>query len=327
LALLEDLRGLPGVTQAALASSVPLAGANAIFYSAEGMGAVDATNRPRAYVHRVTPGYVETVGLRLIEGRAFDATDLGTTVNHVMVTEALTRRFWPGQSAVGRRIKQGDLTTEGPWLTIVGVLRDANLRGIPQNPTRDPDIFFPFNGAARSFAVLMRAEGDPAALARPAREVMLRRDRGTTVFAVQPLTDLVAQQLSASRFLTWLTGVFGFTALTLAIIGIYGLLAYSVGQRTREIGVRAALGAGRGQLMGLVVGQGLMLALVGVVAGAVAAALLGRFVETQLYAVRPLDVVSFAATAGVMIATAFIASLVPALRALRIDPINALRGE
>ena len=135
------------------------------------------------------------------------------------------------------------------------------------------------------------------------------------------------QQLAASRFLTWLTGVFAATALTLALIGIYGLLAYWVGQRTREIGVRAALGANRTRLIGLVVGQGVTLALVGVAAGGIAAAVLGRFVETQLYAVKPLDIVSYGATAGVMILTAFIASMVPALRALRIDPINALRGE
>jgi putative ABC transport system permease protein len=147
------------------------------------------------------------------------------------------------------------------------------------------------------------------------------------VFLVRPLTALVSQQLSASRFLTWLTGVFAATALTLAVIGIYGLLGYWVGQRTREIGVRAALGAGRGRLLGFVVGQGLVLAVVGVIAGGLAAIGLGRFVETQLYSVQPLDVISFAATAGLMIATALAASLVPALRALRIDPIAALRGE
>ena len=327
MALLEALRGLPGVTQAALASGVPLVGGGAIFYSAEGMGEVDATNMPRAYVHRVSPGYVETLGLRLIEGRAFGPTDLGVANNNVMVTASLMQRFWPGQSAIGRRIKAGDLTSENPWLTIVGVLKDANLRGIPQNPTRDPDIFMPFNGNARAFAVLLRANGDPSALSRPAYDVMSRREPGLAVFAVQQLDELVSQQLAASRFLTWLTGVFAVTALVLAIIGIYGLLAYWVGQRTREIGLRAALGAGRGQLIGLVVGQGVTLAAVGVVAGGLAAAGLGRFVETQLYAVRPLDVASFAATAGVMIGTAFIASLVPAFRALRVDPISALRGE
>jgi predicted lysophospholipase L1 biosynthesis ABC-type transport system permease subunit len=244
-----------------------------------------------------------------------------------MVTAALAQRFWPGQSAIGRRIKSGGLTSENPWWTIVGVVRDANLRGIPQNPTRDPDIFLPFNGAARAFAVLLKTAADPSALGRPAYDVMSRREPGLAVFNVQELDDLVEQQLAASRFLTWLTGVFAATALVLAIIGIYGLLAYWVGQRTREIGVRAALGAGRGQLLGLVVGQGVTLAAIGVVAGGLAAAGLGRFVETQLYAVRPLDVVSFAATAGVMIGTAFIASLVPAFRALRVDPIAALRGE
>jgi putative ABC transport system permease protein len=175
--------------------------------------------------------------------------------------------------------------------------------------------------------VLLRSDSDPTQLTRPAREIMLRRDRGTAIFNVQPLSALVSQQLTASRFLTWLTGIFAGTALTLAVIGIYGLLAYSVGQRTRELGVRAALGASRGTLMGMIVRQGVMLALVGVVAGGLAAVGLGRFVETQLYSVQPLDVVSFAATAGMMIATAFVASLAPALRALRIDPISALRGE
>ena len=327
LALLEDLRGLPGVTQAALTSSVPLVNASAIFFAAEGMQEVDASNMPRAYVHRVSAGYVETMGLRLIEGRPFDPTDLGVDNTNVMVTSSLAQRFWPGQSAIGRRIKSGSLTSKSPWWTIVGVLQDANLRGIPQNPTRDPDIFLPFNTGARAFAVLLRATGDPSNLGRPAQDVMMRRDPGAAVFNVQELDDLVGQQLWASRFLTWLTGVFAGTALTLAIIGIYGLLAYWVGQRTREIGVRAALGAGRGQLIRLIVGQGVTLAVIGVIAGGLAAAGLGRYVETQLYSVGAFDVASFAITAGVMIGTAFIASLVPAFRALRIDPITALRDE
>ncbi|HYE84828.1 MAG TPA: ABC transporter permease, partial [Vicinamibacterales bacterium] len=213
LALLEDLRGLPGVTHVALASSVPLGGQGAIFYSAEGMGAVDATNRPRAFLHRVSPGYVETIGLRLLEGRAFGDTDLGANATNVMVTKAMADRFWPGQSAIGRRIKNGDLTSDNPWWTIVGVLHDANLRGIPVNPTRDPDIFLPFNERARGFAVLMKTSGDPSLLIRPAGDVMRRRDAGVAVFAPQPLSELVDQQLAASRFLTWLTSVFAFTAL------------------------------------------------------------------------------------------------------------------
>ena len=326
LALLDDLRALPGVTSASVSSSVPLGGSAAIFYSAEGMPPADATNRPRTYIHRVSPGYVETIGLHLVAGRSFTADDLRAESPSVMVTEALARRFWPNESALGRRIKQGDAAGPAPWLTIVGVLRDANLRGIPANPTRDPDIFFPYAGRPAAFAVMLRSD-HPGGLASQAANVLRRHDPGIAVFNVIELRTLVDRELAASRFLTWLTGAFAATALTLAMIGIYGLLAYWVGQRTREIGVRAALGAGRGQLVSLVVGQGLALALVGVVAGGVAAAGLGRLVETQLYFVQPLDVVSFAITAGIMIVTALVASLVPALRALRIDPMSALRGE
>ncbi len=173
-------------------------------------------------------------------------------------------------------------------------MQDANLRGIPQNPTQDPDIFFSFNARPRTLCAVAednRRSRVAGADGRPRRcSAATLASRSS---AVQSLQTLVEQQLSASRFLTWLTGVFAATALTLAIIGIYGLLAYWVGQRTREIGVRAALGAGRGQLMALVVGQGLGLAMAGVVIGAGAAVALGRFVESQLYAVQPLDVVSF----------------------------------
>ena len=327
MALLDDLRGLPGIQSVGITTSVPLVNSAAFFYSADGMGVVDATNRPRAYGHRVSPGYFEALGLHVVEGRGFEAGDLGPDGRNVVVSHALARRFWPDQPAIGRRIKQGDLDGPSPWLNIIGVVHDANLRGIPHNPTQDPDIFLPFNVRPRSFALLLRTTGDPDSLARTVTGALQRRDPGVAVFGVRTLETLVQQQLAASRFLTWLTGVFAVTALTLAIIGIYGLLAYWVGQRTREIGVRAALGAGRGQLMVLVVGQGMALAVAGVVVGGIAALALGRFIESQLYAVQPLDVVSFAATAGVMITTALAASLVPAVRALRVDPVTALRKD
>jgi predicted permease len=325
-ALLETFNGLAGVRRAGLTTSVPLADASAIFYAAEGMTGVDASNRPRAFQHRITPGYVEALGMRFLDGRDFTLSEMGVESTAVIVTRKVVDRFWPGQSGVGRRIKRGDLSTDTPWLTIVGVVDDANLRGIPRNPTADPDLFFPFNTRARAFAVLLRTDGDPTAIAGAARAAVQRIEPGVAVFNVQSLDALVATQLAPARFLSWLTGAFGAIALTLAVIGIYGMLSYWVRRRTAEIGIRAALGADRTRLLSLIVGQAMTMAAVGVVAGAILAAILARFIETQLYAVQPMDWVSFAMTAAVMMTAALIASLAPALRALRLNPISALRA-
>jgi predicted lysophospholipase L1 biosynthesis ABC-type transport system permease subunit len=242
------------------------------------------------------------------------------------VSEGVAKRFWPGQSAVGRRVKQGDVSSPNPWLTVVGVVREANLRGIPRNPTADPDLYLPFAETARVFAVLVRTDGDPASVASGTREALRRINPAVAVFNVRPLSELVDAQLAAAKFLSWVTGSFAVVALTLALIGIYGTLSYWVRRRTAEIGLRAALGADRSRVLQLVVGQALTLTIIGVVIGAVLAAGLSRFIQTQLYDVQAIDWISFAGTAAVMIVAALIASLAPAIRALRVNPIVALRG-
>ena len=326
LALLDSLRGLPGVERVSFTSSVPLADASAIFYSGEGQSGIDASNRPRAYVHRVAPGYFDALGVAFADGRDFTPSEMGAESTAVIVSRKVAERFWPGQSAIGHRIKRGDPASDAPWLTIVGVVQEANLRGIPRNPTPDPDLFFPFNQRARFFAVLMRTTGDPASVASAARDTLSKAEPGIAVFDIRSLDSLVAAQLAPARFLSWLTGAFAAIALTLAVIGIYGMLSYWVRRRTAEIGIRTALGANRGQLLALVVRQALTMAVAGVVVGAMLAAVLTRFIETQLFAVRPMDWSSFAGTAAVMLAAAVAASLAPALRALRLDPIRALRS-
>ena len=326
LALLDSLRAVPGVRSASFTTSMPLADAGAIFYSAEGMSVVDATNRPRAYVHRITPGHFETLGIRIAEGRDFSSSEMSSDSSAVIVSRKVVQRFWPGESALGRRIKPGDLTSKTPWLTIVGVVDETNLRGIPRNPTADPDLYFPFNLRARRFVVLLRTDGDPAAVAGAARAAVQQAEPGIAAFSVEPLETLVATQLAPARFLSWLTGVFAAIALTLAVIGIYGMLSYWVRRRTSEIGIRAALGANRFQLLGLVVGQALAMAATGVAVGAVLAAGLTRFIEAQLYAVQPMDWVSFAVTTAVMLTSALVASVAPALKALGLDPVVALRS-
>jgi predicted permease len=326
LSVLDTIRSLPGVTHASLTSSVPLVDAGAVFYAAEGMAPVDATNRPRIYVSGVTTGYFDALGMKMIEGREFTPNELVRGNTSVVVSENAARRFWPGESAIGRRIKMGDLTSENPWLTIVGVVPEANHRGIPRNPTADPDMYVPFPETTRVFAVLIKTDGDPNALAASARAALQRINPSVAVFNVRPLSELVDRQLAAAKFLSWVTGSFATVAFALALIGIFGTLTYWVRRRTAEIGIRAALGADRSRLLGLVVGQAMTLTGIGIVAGAVLAAALGRFVETQLYAVQAIDWVSFVGTAAVMALAALIASVAPAIRALRVNPIIALRS-
>jgi putative ABC transport system permease protein len=326
LPLLEKMRAVPGVQTAALASSIPLTGASAIFYAAEGQVQVDATNRPRAFVHRVTPEHFDTLGIKLIDGRTFTASEMTPSSTAVVVSRRVADRFWPGQSAVGRRIKQGDLTAKTPWLTIVGVVAEANLRGIPRNPTADPDLYFPFNDRTRSFAVLLRTHVDPASVATAARDALKQAEPAVAIFGVRTIDTLVATQLAPARFLSWLTGSFATVALALAVIGLYGMLSYWVRRRTAEIGIRAALGADRTRLLSLVVGQAITMAVIGVTVGAVLAAFLTRYIETTLYAVQAMDWVSFLGTAAVMLLASIVASLAPALKALRLDPVVALRS-
>ncbi len=325
--LVDKLRALPGVGQVGLSSTVPLSGgSSAIFYTAEGATGFDATNQPRAYVHRVTPGYLAAIGLPLTDGRDFSIDDLNPNATVVIVSENVVRRFWPGQSALGRRIKPGGVTSQAPWLTIVGVVRESNLRALPRNPTADPDLFFPFVPGARGFAVVLRTTKDPNTLAGPARQVIQAHDSAAALFSVQSLEQLVDAQLAQPRFLGWLTGGFALLALTLTLVGIYGMLAYWVRRQRTEIGIRLALGAPRGSLLRLVVGQALTMAAIGIVAGVVLAALIARWMEAQLYGVGTLDWVSFGGTALLMLGAAIAASLIPAARALREDPMGALRA-
>ena len=326
LPLLDALRAVAGVQSAALTGSIPLAGGNAIFYSAEGQTEVDATNRPRAFVHRVTAEHFDTLGIKMVDGRTFSASEMTPDSTAVIVSRRVGDRFWPGQSAVGRRIKQGDLTAKTPWLTIVGVVNEANLRGIPRNPTNDPDLYFPFNDRTRSFAVLLRTHIEPASVAPAAREALKQAEPAVAVFQVRTIDTLVATQLAPARFLSWLTGSFATVALALALIGLYGMLSYWVRRRTAEIGIRVALGADRLRLLLLVVGQAVTMVVIGVTVGALLAAFLTRYIEASLFAVQAIDWVSFIGTAAIMLAASIVASLAPALRALRLDPVNALRS-
>jgi hypothetical protein len=263
--------------------------------------------------------------MRIVDGRDFDPSDMRPDAATVIVSENVAKRFWPGQSAIGRRITPGNPGPKAEWLTIVGVVEDANLRGIPRNPTADPDLFIRLNERPTSFSVMLRTAGDPNGLIAPLRELVRRLEPGAALFNERTLQSLVDGQLASARFLSWLTGSLAALALTLAVIGIYATFSYWVRRRRVEIGIRSALGAGGWRLLRLIVGQAVVVAGTGVVVGLVTAGGVTRLLEAQLFGVSRVDPATFAGTAILTFAAAIVASLVPASRAVRIDPARTLR--
>jgi predicted permease len=325
--LVERLRAVPGVAAVALGSDLPLDGdASAVFYTAEGMPSVTAQTAPRAYIHRVSPGFFATLGIPLVAGRAFTENEMRAVPMPVVVSERVVTRFWPGQDPIGRRVKFGPSSSDAPWLFIIGVVREVKYRGLPDNPTADPDIYLPFTDRNAQVAVAVRATVPPSSLAAPLREAVREIDPAIPVYALAPMEDLVAGQTSQSRFTMWLMGVFAATALLLASIGIYGVMAYVVSQRTREIGIRMALGAARLDILHLIVTSGARLVVLGVAIGIVLALALERLMTTLVFGVTTADSAAVAAV-SLLAAVALAACGGAAVRAMRVDPNLALRFE
>ena len=324
--LLDRVRALPGVAAASLASDPPLSGLeSAIFYSAEGQGATNAQTMPRAYFHRVTPDFFSTLGISLRNGRTFLESELRPDSRVVIVSEHVVTRFWPEQDPVGKRIKFGQLASQNPWLTIVGVAGEVKYRGLPENPTADPDLYLPFVDRAQ-VSMVMRTNVDPASVAPAVRQAIRDVDPTIPVFAVSTMTERIADQTARSRFTTWIMGAFAGMALLLSAIGIYGVMSYLVSQRTREVGIRMALGATPREIVRLIVGRGARLIGAGLLIGAVASIALERLMSTLIYRASIVDAATAAAIAA-LAAAGLLACYLPALRAARVDPLVALRTE
>ena len=326
--LLERVRGVPGVADAALGTDLPLDGnASAGTYAAEGMAPTTAQNVPRAYTHRISPGFFSTLRIPIVAGRTFTEEELTPTSTAVVVSERVVKRFWPGQDPIGKRIKFGQLTSSAnAWLSIVGVVGEVKYRGLPDNPTSDPDIYLPFIDRNSQFAFAVRASVPPSSLVAPLRATIRSTDPSIPIYQVATLDERMEEQTSQSRFTMWLMGVFATVALSLSVIGIYGVMSYLVTQRTREIGIRLALGASGSDILRLVVGNGARLIAGGVVIGVAASFALHRLVSSLLFGVTAADPASGIAV-GVLAGVALVACYLPALRAARVDPLNALRYE
>ncbi len=322
--LRETVAAIPGVESATFATEVPFTGSNAIFYTAEGQPAVDATNVPRAYVHRVAPAYFRTMEIAVVGGREFNEAEPNTSV---IVSEAVAKRFWPGQDVIGKRVKSGGVSSEAPWLNIVGVVRETKTRNLPNNPTADPDLYFPYANPPAAVGMLIRTTVEPAAIAANVRSEVRRVEKLALISGISTMDELIRPLTARSRFTSWLTGVFSAVALVLTLVGIYGTMSYTIAQRTREIGIRIALGATAREVFQNVLGGGLALIGAGLLTGIAVAIVVGRGIHDLLFGVSATDPAVFGIVALFVVITGALAAFLPARRAVRIDPVRALRDE
>jgi predicted permease len=274
----------------------------------------------------MTPDFFATMGIPVRSGRTFLESELSPASGAVVVSEHVVARFWPGQDPIGKRLKLGPLASKSPWLTIVGVVGEVKYRGLPENPTADPDIYFPFVDRVQQVSLVARTAGDPASLIPVLRQAIRDVNPNVPVFAVFTMADGIADQTAQSRFTTWIMGTFAGLALLLSAIGIYGVMSYLVSQRTREVGVRMALGATRSQIVRLIVGGGARLIAVGILVGIGASVALHSVMAKLLFQTSIVDGAAVSAVA-MLAAVALLACYLPALRAAGMDPLAALRSE
>ena len=329
--LTDRLESAPGVRAAGAVRVVPIA-------RHIGDWSIAVEGRPLAFAHEnpngdfqsVTPGYFAAMRLPLLRGRLLTDADDQDAPLVVMVNDTMANRYWPGQDAIGKRFQMGGEGTTLPHMTIVGILRTSRHNAITEAPRAE--MFLPhaqlprsLGGAIRAMAIVIRTEGDPLNGAEVLRQTVREMDRNLPVGDVQSMERILATALARPRFATFLLGLFAVLAMTLAVIGTYATISLLVSERTREIGIRMALGAGRPTIAKWVFREGLILAAAGISAGSAAALLSTRVLGSLLYEVKPLDPLTFTIVPAMLGVVATIASLAPALRAASLDPVKTLR--
>jgi putative ABC transport system permease protein len=324
--LLSDLRALPDVEAVAATAPLPLSGP-AYTISFEQEGAAARSERESADFGMISPGYFRALHIPLLGGRDITEADNDAAPRVVVINESFARKYFPGVDPIGRRFKPGLSTTEKdtPWREVVGVVGDIRHRSLSA-PTR-PGYFVPYaQGLITPLRVVIRTR-NPAGIVDGLRKVIARRDPEIAVYDVKTMEEYLATSVASPRFQTRLLALFAGLGLALTAVGLYGVMAYAVAQRTREFGIRLALGARPGEVLGLVMRGGLALVAIGLAAGIVAAIFATRLLAGALYGVNRLDPATFGGVAAVLLAAGMLASYLPARRATRVDPIGALRSE
>jgi putative ABC transport system permease protein len=323
--LLSRVENVPGVSSAGAIDIVPISGAgdNSATLQIDGRPPYEKGQEPYVQYRVATPGYFDAIGTGLRQGRVFGKQDDSRVARVVLANETLARRFFPGETAIGRRLRIG----RGPELhEIIGIVADVKNDDLEERA--DPAVYVPFAQASRrAMNLVVHSNLEPALLAAAVRSEARALDRNLPVSRVRTLTAMIDERASPKRLMTWTIAVFALVALILAAVGVYAVMSYTVEQRTREIGIRLALGAQQRSVVYLVLGRGLKLTLLGVLIGLAAAFAVTRAMSFFLYRVTATDPPTFIAVALLLILVAMFACFIPARRATRIDPMTALRYE
>jgi len=325
--VLDKVRDLPGVDAAALGTVLPLSGDhNRADITIEALPTPDPGKFPHPDFHMVSPSYIDALSIPLLRGRNFTDADTDTAPQVALINATMARRFWPNEDATGKRFHWGHPGSKEPWIEIIGVVGDTKLYGLA-NPSR-LELYMPLQQSRSSdMFLVLRSAIDPASLTPAVRDAVAAIDKDQPVFNVNTMKQLVDDSVATRHITLVLLGLFSGLALLLAAIGIYGVISYSVQQRTHEIGIRMALGAQRRDVLRLVVGQGVRLAALGIAIGIAAAFGLTRLMASLLFGVGAYDPVAFVTAAIILLLVAIAACYIPARRAIAVDPMVALRYE
>jgi predicted permease len=327
--VLDRVRALPQVESAAVGTVVPLTNSHSrTDITIEGMALSSPGNFPHPDFHTVSPDYINTLGIPLLRGRTFTEADNQNAPHVALVNAKLAKQFFPNEDPLGKRFMYGHPSDKKApdWYTIVGVVGDTKLYGLA-NPARLEVYNSSLQDPRSDMELIVKSKADPAALTSSIREVVQAIDKDQPIFAIVTMNELVSDSVATRRITLVLLGLFSGLALILGAIGIYGVISYSVAQRTHEIGIRAALGAQRRDVLRLVMGAGTKIVLFGIAFGIAGALALTRLMASLLFEVKPADFTTFTAVTVLLALVALAASYVPARRAMRVDPIVALRYE
>ncbi len=325
--VLEAVRRIPGVTAAALTLSLPIEGSNwGSVFIVNGKPVPQRAGLPSSAFIPVSDDYFRTMGVAIKRGRGFEKDDGPGAAKVVVVNETFARRLWPGEDPIGQRVKQGWPEDGTPWREVVGVVADVKLEGVDQGTPLQ--VFLPLvQDASRNVAIVVRTAVEPGTLGKALEAAVQEIRPDLPVTRVLTMTSLMSEALATRRLSMTILAVFGTVAIVIAAVGLYGVVSHSVTERTREIGVRIALGAERRRIVMLFVGQGLTIAAIGTLAGLAGALSLSRWLRQLVFGVEPTDPATLLAVAAILLAVAAAACYLPARRATVVDPLVALKAE